>query len=130
MADVIYKNNFYVVGGLGVGGIAVNDVELILAGPSAVETLEGIPQGFHLFQNYPNPFNPSTSIKFSIPNEEFVSLKVFNSLGEEVAVLINETKPAGNYSVSFNASKLTSGIYFYKIAAGNFFQTRKMMLIK
>ena len=111
MADVIYKNNFYVVGGLGVGGIAVNDVELIITGPSAVETLEGIPQGFHLFQNYPNPFNPSTSIKFSIPNEEFVSLKVFNSLGEEVAVLINETKPAGNYSISFNASSLTSGVY-------------------
>jgi hypothetical protein len=85
---------------------------------------------FSLDQNYPNPFNPSTTIKFSIPNEEFVSLKVFNSLGEEVAELLNETKPAGNYSVSFNASSLTSGVYFYKISAGNFIETKKMILIK
>jgi hypothetical protein len=83
-----------------------------------------------LEQNYPNPFNPSTTISFSIPNEEFVSLKVFNSLGEKVAELVNERKPAGNYSVSFNAIKLASGIYFYKISAGNFLQTRKMILVK
>jgi hypothetical protein len=130
MADVIYKNNFYVVGGLGVGGIAVNDVELLITGPSAVETLEGIPEGFQLSQNYPNPFNPSTSIKFSIPNEEFVSLKVFNSLGEEVAELLNEIKQMGNYVVDFDASRLSSGVYFYKINAGSFVEIKKMMLIK
>ena len=89
-----------------------------------------LPEEFFLEQNYPNPFNPSTTISFSIPNEELVSLKVFNSLGEQVAELINETKPAGNYSVSFDASKLTSGVYYYKISAGNFFQTRKMILVK
>lgn len=85
---------------------------------------------FLLYQNYPNPFNPSTTITFSIPNEEFVSLKVFNSLGEEVAELINETKPAGNYSVAFDASKLSSGIYFYTINAGNFVETKKMILLR
>jgi len=89
-----------------------------------------LPDGFSLNQNFPNPFNPSTTISFSIPDEEKVSLKVFNSLGEEVADLVNETKPAGNYSVSFDASRLASGIYFYKITAGNFLQTRKMILVK
>ena len=89
-----------------------------------------MPTEFALNQNYPNPFNPSTTISFSIPTEEFVSLKVFNSLGEEVAELINETKPAGNYSVSFNASELSSGIYFYKLQSGSFIQTRKMILVK
>lgn len=96
-----------------------------------------IPAEFSLKQNFPNPFNPTTTIKFSIPDEEFVSLKVFNSLGEEVAELINETKPEGNYSVSFDASShsgevrnLTSGVYFYKISAGNFVETRKMILVK
>jgi len=90
----------------------------------------GVPAEYSLSQNYPNPFNPSTTISFSIPNAEFVSLKVFNLLGEEVSELVNETVPAGNYSVPFNAGQLPSGIYFCKIAAGNFFQTRKMMLVK
>jgi hypothetical protein len=96
-----------------------------------------IPDEFTLKQNYPNPFNPSTTISFSIPNEEFVTLKVFNSLGEEVAELVKENLPAGNYSVTFdavshsgNVRNLTSGVYFYKINAGNFLQTRKMMLVK
>jgi hypothetical protein len=88
------------------------------------------PSEFSLNQNYPNPFNPSTTISFSIPNEEFVSLRVFNSLGEEVADLVNETKPAGNYYVSFDASELTSGVYFYKISAGSVVDIKKMMLIK
>ena len=92
---------------------------------------------YKLSQNFPNPFNPSTTISFSIPNEEFVSLKVFNSLGEEVAELLNETKPTGNYSVSFDASShsgnvrnLTSGVYFYKIKAGSFVEIKKMILMK
>ena len=89
-----------------------------------------IPSEYTLKQNYPNPFNPLTTISFSIPNEEFVTIRVFNSLGEEVAELVNENFPAGNYSISFNASELTSGVYYYKIVAGNYFQTRKMMLVK
>ena len=92
----ITRDKFYVIGGLNSAGNAVDNVEFIIAGtPSAVETESGIPNDFELSQNYPNPFNPSTTIKFSIPNEEFVSLKVFNSLGEEVADLLNETKPDG-----------------------------------
>ncbi len=94
------------------------------------ETLTEIPTIFALYQNYPNPLNPSTTISFSIPNEELVSLQVFNSLGEEVAELLYETKPAGNYSVSFDASELTSGVYFYKISAGDFIETKKMILMK
>jgi N-acetylneuraminic acid mutarotase len=139
MADVYYKDNFYVIGGLNSAGNAVDNVEFIVAGtPSAVETEFGIPNDYDLSQNYPNPFNPSTTIKFSIPNEEFVSLKVFNSLGEEVAELLNETKLMGNYSVSFEASELTSGVYFYQLRAGNpstgsgqgFVETKKMILLR
>jgi uncharacterized delta-60 repeat protein len=89
-----------------------------------------VPESFSLEQNYPNPFNPSTTISFSIPKEEFVSLKVFNSLGEEVADLLHETKPAGNYSVSFSASQLSSGVYFYKIFAGSFVETKKMIYLR
>jgi hypothetical protein len=88
------------------------------------------PLEFSLEQNYPNPFNPSTTISFSIPNEEFISLQIYNSLGEEVANLVNETKPAGDYSVSFDASKLTSGVYFYKISAGSLVEQKKMVLLR
>jgi len=95
-----------------------------------VEDKEQFPTEFSLEQNYPNPFNPSTTISFSIPKEDFVSLKVFNSLGEEIAELVNETKPAGNYSFTFDANGLSSGIYLYKISAGNFVETKKMILIK
>ena len=99
--------------------------------PTAVEqTNLDIPSDYALLNNYPNPFNPSTTISFSIPEEEFVSLKVFNSLGEEVAELVNETLSAGSYSASFNASDLTSGVYFYKINTGTFVEIKKMMLIK
>ena len=95
-----------------------------------VEDEEQFPTEFSLDQNYPNPFNPSTTIKFSIPNEEFVSLKVYNSLGEEVDDLIDETKSSGNYSVSFDASNLSSGVYIYKISSGSFVETKKMILMK
>ncbi|MGQ9644435.1 MAG: T9SS type A sorting domain-containing protein, partial [Ignavibacterium sp.] len=94
------------------------------------ELNEQLPQDFVLQQNYPNPFNPNTTISFSIPEEEFVTLKVFNSLGEEVAELINENKPAGTYEVEFTAASLPSGVYFYKLKAGSFVETKKMILIK
>ncbi|MDP2362817.1 MAG: hypothetical protein Q8M94_03500, partial [Ignavibacteria bacterium] len=84
---------------IGTDGVAWRNV-----GPVGVENEDQIPTEYSLSQNYPNPFNPSTIISFSIPKEEFVSLKVFNSLGEEVAEIISETKPTGNYSVTFDAS--------------------------
>lgn len=89
-----------------------------------------IPEKFNLSQNYPNPFNPSTTIQFSIPESGFYSIKVFNVLGQEVAELINEEVATGNYSVEFDASKLTSGLYIYSLTGNNIKITRKMMLLK
>ncbi len=88
------------------------------------------PNEFYLAQNYPNPFNPSTSIKYAIGNKQFVTLKVYDVLGNEVATLTNEEKSAGIYSVTFDASKLASGIYFYTLRAGNFVETKKLILMK
>ena len=85
---------------------------------------------FRIYQNYPNPFNPSTNIKFSVPREADVTLKVFNVLGEEVTTLVNKTMKPGTYNVHFNAKDLTSGIYFYTLTSDNFVQTKKMLLLK
>ena len=85
---------------------------------------------FSLLQNYPNPFNPSTIIKYRIPTDEFVTLKVYDVLGREVATLMNDKQGRGEYNVNFNASKLSSGIYYYTITAGNYTETKKMMLLK
>ncbi len=85
---------------------------------------------FELAQNYPNPFNPSTTISFSIPEASNVSLKIFNTLGQEVKTLVNGFKEAGSYKINFDAKNLTSGLYFYKIDAGTFSQVKKMMLLK
>lgn len=98
---------------------------------TSVETLSNsIPDGYTLEQNYPNPFNPETSIRFSIPQQEFVLLKVFNSLGQEVASPVNKELQAGTYNLKFDGSELTSGFYFYTITAGNFTQTKKMILMR
>jgi hypothetical protein len=83
-----------------------------------------------LNQNYPNPFNNFTVIYYSIPEEGFVILKVYNLLGKELAVLLNEEKQTGNYEVSFDATGLLSGIYFYRLQAGNYIETKKMVLMK
>jgi len=88
------------------------------------------PAKFELVQNYPNPFNPSTTIKYQIANNSYVSMKVYDILGKEVATLVNATLKAGQYELQFNASSLTSGVYFYKIIAGNFTDTKKMLIIK
>jgi photosystem II stability/assembly factor-like uncharacterized protein len=88
------------------------------------------PITFALDQNYPNPFNPSTTINYSLPSNEYVTLKVYNLLGEEVAILVNEEKPQGTYELKWNAPNLPSGIYFYKLQAGNFVETKKMILLK
>jgi len=82
-----------------------------------------LPTEFKLFYNYPNPFNPSTTITYQIPKLSFVSLKVYDILGREVVALVNEEKPIGNYKVNFNASGLSSGIYFYRLVAGSFVET-------
>ena len=94
-----------------------------------------LPGEFKLFQNYPNPFNPTTSIRYQIPETGLVTLKVYDVLGREVATLVNEEKPAGTYEIEFDshsgeARNLTSGIYFYKMQAGDFIDTKKFVLIK
>lgn len=81
-------------------------------------------------QNYPNPLNPTTKINFSIPKNELVKITIFDLLGKEVAVLLNEEKTVGGYEVEFNAKNLASGIYFYKLSSGDFTETKKMMLVK
>ncbi len=90
----------------------------------------GIPVTYTLEQNYPNPFNPTTTIKFALPKDELVSLRIYNVLGQEVATLVNKELKAGSYAFDFNASKLSSGIYFYRIEAGSFNVTKKMLLLK
>ena len=93
-----------------------------------VET--GIPKEFSLIQNYPNPFNPSTTIKYSLPEETHVALKVFDILANKIETLIDEKKPAGTYEIKWNASTLPSGVYFYQLRAGDFIQTKKMVFMK
>ena len=99
-----------------------------------VINLENIPAEFKLQQNYPNPFNPSTIISYSVPELSFVSLKVYDVLGSEVVTLVNEEKPIGSYEVEFSATggatALPSGIYFYRLQAGEFLETKKMILLK
>ena len=89
-----------------------------------------ISDDYNLFQNYPNPFNPVTNIQFSLPKDNFVTLKIYNVSGEELYTLVNEHKSAGTYQVPFDGNDLSSGIYFYKLSAGRYAQTRKMTLIK
>jgi choice-of-anchor B domain-containing protein len=89
-----------------------------------------IPRNFELKQNYPNPFNPATIIEYSLPKNVHVSLKIYDILGREISALVDKFETAGEHSVTFDASKLPSGIYFYTLKAGDFTQTRKMTLIK
>jgi len=96
---------------------------------SLIEANESILNSY-LFQNYPNPFNPSTTIKYSLAGDGFVKLAVYNMLGEEVATIVNATQKAGRYEVNFNASDLSSGVYVYRIEAGNFISAKKLMLLK
>lgn len=98
---------------------------------SSVEQLSAVPPNtFELFQNYPNPFNPLTIIEYLLPREEFVSLKVFSALGQEVAVLANERKSAGRHSVIFDAHNVSSGVYFYRLQAESYIDTKKLLLVK
>lgn len=88
------------------------------------------PNSFHLYTNYPNPFNPSTKIRYAISQTAFTVLKVYSILGDEVATLINEEKTPGVYEIDFNASELTSGTYIIKLQAGNFVESKKMILMQ
>jgi hypothetical protein len=89
-----------------------------------------VPKEFSLSQNFPNPFNPSTIISYQLPVSSKVIIKIYDALGKEVETLVNEEKPAGKYELNFNAINLPSGVYLYKLQAGSFVQTRKMILLK
>ena len=91
---------------------------------------KNIPEKFTLYQNYPNPFNPATTIKYSIPKASFVTLKVYDILGREINTLVNKEQKVGVYKIQFNSNKLSSGVYFYKITAGNFVNTKKFIILK
>ncbi len=106
-------------------------VKLTITPPDAIDN-EGmkVADKFELEQNYPNPFNPATTIKYSISQNVPVKITVFNTAGQKVATLIDKKQQAGNYTLTFNGSNLASGVYFYKIKAGDFVRTRKMLLIK
>ena len=95
-----------------------------------IENEDQIPTEYSLSQNYPNPFNPSTTINFTLPSSEFVTLKIYDLLGREVAALVNEEKSAGSYDINFNAFQLSSGIYFYNLQAGSYTEMKKLTLIK
>jgi hypothetical protein len=104
----------------------VNDGELT----GVANELKTLPQEYTLFQNYPNPFNPSTTIKYSLPIAGNVLLTVYNSIGSKVVTIVNEYKPAGNYSVQFNGSNLASGIYLYRLEIEGFSTVRKFIILK
>ena len=121
-----FQPNGFLFVGTETGGV----FRMAISATSVEQISDNIPNSFELYQNYPNPFNPSTKISFSIPNSEYVTLKVYDVLGKEIATLVSEQLDAGSYSYNFDASKLTSGIYFYKLQAGKFSETRKMILTK
>ena len=118
----------------GYTGVGSSNFDVIGCGPNIFTGLtpinSEIPNNFSLSQNYPNPFNPVTNIKFSMPASGLVKLVVFDILGREVTTLLNEVKPAGNYLVDFDASALSSGVYFYRLESGSFAETKKMLLVK
>jgi len=113
------------------GRLNLYNSALLMQNLVAINNQNGtVPKLFRLYQNYPNPFNPSTIISFDIPKEGFASLKIYNAIGQEVAVLVNGNIKAGVYQKTFNADNLPSGVYFYKLTTENFSDVRKMSLIK
>ena len=99
-------------------------------GTTSVNETDNLPANFSLAQNYPNPFNPTTSIEYTVPSSEQVSLKVYDVLGNEITTLVNENKSPGSYKVNFDSSNLSSGVYFYRLNFGNQILTKKMLLLK
>ncbi|MBX7043616.1 MAG: T9SS type A sorting domain-containing protein [Ignavibacteria bacterium] len=130
----VFQDPRYFLGGFGevlkatVGWVRANGG--VITGVNNGSSVSLNPNDYSLAQNFPNPFNPETSIRFSIPSRELVTLKIYSVLGKEVATLVNEIRNAGAHEVKFNASSLPSGTYFYRIESGNFVGTKKMMLVK
>lgn len=98
--------------------------------PMSVDDETGFPTEYYLSQNFPNPFNPSTTIQYQLPHAGFVSLTVYDVLGKEVATLVNEEKSAGRYSVQFTTNRVSSGVYFYRLRAGEYHSIKRMVVLK
>jgi hypothetical protein len=126
----IFVDSFLNVYVTGMSALDYATVKYIQSSTAVDDNLFHSPDRYILSQNFPNPFNPTTKIRYSIAESNFASIKVYDMLGNEVARLINEEQLAGNYEVDFNASELSSGIYFYQLQAGSFIETKKMILLK
>ncbi len=111
-------------------GFGVSDVGTISSIATGIEEKKPTPVEYALNQNYPNPFNPSTEISFSLAKSSFVTLEIYNALGQKVATLFSNEVNSGSHKIKFNASDLSSGIYYYKIQAGEFQLVKKMILIQ
>jgi len=122
---LLYGTNIFV--GTETGGVFRAPISALTTG---VNEKNELPNDFNLSQNYPNPFNPTTTISFSLPSKSYVSLKVFDALGREVSILVSKELTAGTYSQQWNSGSLPSGVYFYRLQAGNYSETRKLVLLK
>lgn len=122
-----FAGNLYWLSGCVIDGVVYGDTSL---NPVSVDDNEPPPEEYLLKQNYPNPFNPVTNIIFYLPTGTYVQLKILDILGNEINEIINEEKEAGNHQIVFDGSGLSSGIYFYKLIAGSYQETKKMILIK
>ena len=127
-SELLNENNWYLCGGsLNSQGCVLHSTN---GGVGITQIGNSIPEKFHLYQNYPNPFNPKTVINYELRVTGNALLKVFDVLGNEVSTLVNEKQNAGTYSVDFDGSGLASGVYFYKLAAGEFSEVKRMLLLK
>jgi hypothetical protein len=122
--------NFDGINFTGYGAFIAKLAEGVMSVDEPSHSLPVIPTAFELKQNYPNPFNPSTTISFSLPSRSFVSLKIFDVMGRGVGTIVNEELPAGTYTREWNAAGMTSGLYFYRMQAGNFTRTNKLLLLR
>ncbi len=140
-----FHEDFFIILNVAVGGnwpgppnsttvfpqkMVVDYIKVYKDTPNSIESESNFPNQFNLFQNYPNPFNPTTTIRYQIPEISYVTLKVFDVLGNEIETLVNEIKSSGTYEVEFNGSQLTSGIYFCSLQAGNRVDSKMLVLLK
>lgn len=129
MATAEYLGGLYVVGGIDGSSISVDLVEEIVPqGTAGISDNSGIEQGYILEQNSPNPFRSSTTIRYTLPSRSPVTLKLYNVLGAEVKTIVDEIKPTGTHQISFDASGLKNGVYYYSMQTGEYLQTKKMMI--
>jgi hypothetical protein len=127
LSMLIYMDNHLYAG---TGGAGIFRSKNVITSINDEENTDKIPTGYSLMQNYPNPFNPTTTIEFSIPHLGFVTLKIYNALGEVVITLVSENLTAGSYKFDWHATNLSSGVYYYQLKTGDFIQTRKMILMR